>query len=50
MSKEKLEIGIYWWIDELTNEKIYDEDAIREEFEDKLDKLMEGKQYEDESN
>ena len=40
MSEEKLEIGIYWWIDEDTNEKVYDEDAIREEFEDKLDKLI----------
>jgi hypothetical protein len=39
MSKQKLEIGIYWWIDEDTNEKIYDEDKMREEFEDKLDKL-----------
>tara|TARA_R110002020_G_scaffold115034_6_gene264587 strand:+ start:1701 stop:2102 length:402 start_codon:yes stop_codon:yes gene_type:complete len=40
MSEEKLEIGIYWWIDEDTNEKVYDEDAMREEFEDKLDKLL----------
>jgi len=40
MSEEKLEIGVYWWIDEDTNEKIYDEDAMREEFEDKLDKLL----------
>jgi hypothetical protein len=33
MNKEKLEIGVYWWIDEDTNEKVYDEDAMREEFE-----------------
>jgi hypothetical protein len=46
MSKEKLEIGIYWWIDEDTNEKVYDEDAIREEFEDKLDKLLNQKKDE----
>ncbi len=47
MSKEKLEIGIYWWIDEDTNEKIYDEDAMREEFEDKLDNLLNQKKEND---
>ena len=40
MSEDKLEIGIYWWIDEDTNQKVYDEDSMREEFEDKLDKLL----------
>ena len=40
MNKEKLEIGVYWWIDEDTNEKVYDEDAMREEFEYKLYNLL----------
>jgi hypothetical protein len=40
MNKEKLEIGVYWWIDEDTNEKVYDEDAMREEFENKLYNLL----------
>ena len=40
MNMEKLEIGVYWWIDEDTNEKVYDEDAMREEFEYKLYNLL----------
>ena len=40
MNKEKLEMGVYWWIDEDTNEKVYDEDAMREEFEYKLYNLL----------
>ena len=37
---EKLSIEIYYYIDEETNQKVYDVDYIREEFESKLEELL----------
>jgi hypothetical protein len=38
--EDKIEIGIYYYIDEETGEKVYDEDEMRDEFETKLQKLL----------
>ena len=35
-----MEIGIYYYIDEKTNQKVYDVEYIREEFESKLEELL----------
>ena len=35
-----LEIGIYYYNNEETGEKVYDEDLMREEFEEKLNDLL----------
>ena len=35
-----MEIGIYYYIDEETNQKVYDVEYIREEFESKLEELL----------
>lgn len=43
MSEETLEIGIYYYIDEETGEKIYDLDEMRNEFERKLEELNQNK-------
>ena len=40
MNMEKLSIEIYYYIDEETNQKVYDVDYIREEFESKLEELL----------
>ena len=40
MSEETLEIGIYYYIDEETGKKVYDEDEMRDEFERKLKELL----------
>jgi hypothetical protein len=36
----ELSIGIYYGIDEETDEIVFDEDSMREEFEEKLKELL----------
>ena len=35
-----IEVGIYYYVDEETNEIVFDTDSMRDEFEDKLNKLL----------
>jgi len=37
---KEISIGIYYYIDEKTNQKVYDVEYIREEFEIKLKELI----------
>ena len=37
---KEISIGIYYYIDEETNQKVYDVEYIREEFESKLEELL----------
>ena len=39
MNEDKIEIHICWYVDE-DGKKVYDEDHMREEFENKLTKLL----------
>lgn len=39
MSQNYLKIGIYYYIDDETGEKIYDEEEMLSEFESKLENL-----------
>ena len=36
----KIETGVYWYEDEETGKKVYDEDEMRNEFENKLLELI----------
>ena len=36
----KIETGVYWYEDEETGKKVYDEDEMRDEFERKLNELI----------
>ena len=40
MSKNYLEIGIYYYIDDETGKKVYDEEEMLSEFENKLNELL----------
>jgi hypothetical protein len=36
----KIETGVYWYEDEKTGKKVYDEEEMRDEFENKLLELI----------
>jgi hypothetical protein len=35
-----IEVGIYYYVDEETDELVFDTDSMRDEFEDKLNELL----------
>lgn len=37
---EEIKVGIYYYIDDETGKKVYDEDEMRDEFERKLEELL----------
>ena len=37
----RIETGVYWYEDEETGKKVYDEDEMRNEFENKLKNILE---------
>ena len=37
---KEISIGIYYYIDEETDQKVYDVEYIREEFESRLEELL----------
>jgi hypothetical protein len=40
MNEDKIEVGIYYYIDENTGNKVYDIEEMTREFEEKLNKLI----------
>lgn len=40
INEPKIETGIYWYEDEITGGRVYDEDSMREEFETKLNEIL----------
>ena len=44
MSKNYLEIGIYYYMDDETGKKVYDKEEMLREFENKLENLINKKQ------
>lgn len=40
ITEPKIETGIYWYEDEKTGARVYDEDEMRNEFETKLNEIL----------